>query len=326
MKAPRFWDQGGILPCCFRRSPRCATDATARRLARPGWRAPVPVICCGNASVGGTGKTTLALDLGARLIARGRRPAFLTRGYGGGGGGARQVAVQDDAAEMGDEPLLLAALAPTFAGADRAATARLAVAAGADVLILDDGLQNPTLAKDAALLVIDGEMGFGNSRVIPAGPLREPVANAAARCRAAVLIGPDRRDALTALPAGLPVLRASLRATEEAAEFAGKPVLAFAGIGRPDKFFATLAEAGAVIVARHAFADHHRYTAAELARLHAQAEAAGAIPVTTPKDAVRLPPAERAESAASGWRWTGRTKPPWRHCSTPCYAPPDDAP
>src|SRR6185295_6477230 len=171
-------------------------------------------------------------------------------------------------------------LAPTYAGADRAATARLAVAEGADVLVLDDGLQNPLLAKDLSFLVIDGETGFGNGRAIPAGPLREPAAAAAARCHAAVLIGPDRRGSLAALPPDLPVLPASLHAPREASDLAGQRVLAFAGIGRPDKFFTTLAETGATIAARRAFADHHRYTAPELATLLDTAARLRAIPVT----------------------------------------------
>ena len=154
---------------------------TARRVARPGWRAPVPVICCGNATAGGAGKTTLALDLGARLAQR--RVAFLTRGHGGRARGVHLVdPSRDGAALVGDEALLLAEARPTWVAADRAAGARAAVAAGAGVLVMDDGLQNPTLAKDLSFLVIDGGTGFGNGRVMPAGPLREPVATAAVRC------------------------------------------------------------------------------------------------------------------------------------------------
>ena len=189
---PRFWRRDGVLPRLL--SPFAAVTAavTARRVTRPGWHAPVPVICCGNVTVGGAGKTTVALDLGARLVARGQTVHFLLRGYGGTVRGPHRVAAGDTAAEVGDEALLLAAVAPTWIGADRVASARAAVAAGAEVLVLDDGLQNPGLHKDLSLLVVDGTSGFGNGRVLPAGPLREPVAAGAARCQAAVLIGPDR--------------------------------------------------------------------------------------------------------------------------------------
>ncbi len=169
MRAPAFWQSDGVLPRLLSPLAALVAGATARRVAQPGWRAPVPVVCCGNAGVGGAGKTTLALDLGARLQRRGAAVAFLTRGYGGRVRGTARVGDGDDAAEMGDEALLLAAVAPTFVGPDRAAGARAAVADGATVLVMDDGLQNPGLVKDLAFLVIDGAAGFGNGRVLPAG-------------------------------------------------------------------------------------------------------------------------------------------------------------
>jgi tetraacyldisaccharide 4'-kinase len=271
---------------------------TARRVARPGWRAPVPVICCGNATAGGAGKTTLALELGARLA--GRHVAFLTRGHGGRVRGVHRVdPARDDAATVGDEALLLAQCAPTWVAADRAAGARAALADGAGVLVMDDGLQNPGLAKDLSILVVDGGAGFGNGRVIPSGPLREPVAAAAARCAAAVLIGADHSGALAALPPGLPVLRAGLE-QQDTAGLAGRRVLAFAGIGIPEKFFAGLRAAGVVLVETASFADHHPYTAAEIERLLARAGAADALAVTTPKDAVRLSPELRARVRVVG--------------------------
>ena len=292
MRAPGFWQQDGLLPALLAPAAALWAAAATRRAARPGWRAPVPVICCGNATVGGAGKTTLALDLGARLRQRGRAVAFLTRGYGGRVTGVLRVdPARHDAALVGDEPLLLAAVAPTYVAADRAAGARAAIAQGADVLVMDDGLQNPTLAKDLALLTIDGAGGFGNGRVLPAGPLREPLAAAASRCQAAVLIGADCTGALARLPPALPVLRADLVAADH--DLAGQRVAAFAGIARPEKFFASLAAAGAEVVQATGFPDHHRFTADELAALLAGAARRGARPVTTRKDAVRLPPALR---------------------------------
>jgi tetraacyldisaccharide 4'-kinase len=284
---PEFWRRDGLLPWLLSPLAMATAAVTARRLARPGWRAPVPVICCGNATVGGAGKTTLALDLGARLAAKGTAVHFLLRGYGGSVRGPHRVGPGATAEQVGDEALLLHALAPTWVGSDRVASARAAVAAGAQALVMDDGLQNPSLHKDLSLLVIDGPAGFGNRRVLPAGPLREPLATAAARCQAAVLIGEDATGATAGLPC--PVLRAALRPGPEVAAYAGRRVLAFAGIGRPEKFFAMLAEAGAVVARAAPFPDHYRYTTAETDRLLREAEKLGAAAVTTPKDAVRLP-------------------------------------
>ncbi len=292
MRPPAFWagPRDSLPARLLAPIGAVAAAATARRVARPGFRAPVPVICCGNVTLGGAGKTVVALDIVQRLVMAGRRAHVLLRGYGGAARGPRRVQPGDDSAIVGDEALLLAALAPTWIGADRAASARAAIAAGADTLVLDDGLQNPTLAKDLSLLVIDGGSGFGNARVMPAGPLREPVAAGAARCHAAVLIGPDGTNAAALLPARLPVLRARLVPGPEVAALAGRQVLAFAGIGRPEKFFATLTEAGARLVAAVSFPDHHPYRAAEIRRLLDRAARLGAVPVTTAKDAVRLPP------------------------------------
>jgi tetraacyldisaccharide 4'-kinase len=299
MRAPGFWQHDGVLARLLAPASIVYAATTARRLSRPGWRAPVPVICCGNATVGGSGKTTLALDLGARLQRRGVGVAFLSRGYGGRARGPLRVEPgQHDAATVGDEALLLAACAPTWIGADRAASARAAVAAGAQALIMDDGLQNPTLEKTLPLLVIDGAGGLGNGRVLPAGPLREPLAAAAARCRAAVLIG----GGTVALPRGLPVLRAKLAPLPEARALAGRRVLAFAGIGRPDKFFNLLEQIGATLIARHPFPDHHFYPDREVAALLDAAARAGAVAVTTPKDAARLTRAQRAAVTVVGVR------------------------
>jgi len=303
MTPPTFWQQDGVLPWLLAPAAAVAARLTAQRVARSGWRAPVPVLCCGNAGVGGAGKTTVALDLARRLAARGVAVHCLTRGYGGRSRGVLRVdPARHDAGLVGDEPLLLAAVAPTWVAADRAAGARAAVAAGAQALLMDDGLQNPTLARDVALLVVDGAVGFGNGRVIPAGPLREPVATAAARCRAAVLVGPDAAGARDVLPPGLPVLTATL---EPDAALPGTRVLAFSGIARPSKFHATLRQAGAAIAECMDFPDHHRFTRAELERVLARATALGAMPVTTPKDAVRLPGAVRSRVRVVGvsLRW-----------------------
>ena len=289
ISAPAFWrDDNWVSRLLSPLSPLGAA-ITARRVARLGWQASVPVICCGNATVGGAGKTTLTLDLANRLTARGIAVHILLRGYGGAARGPRRVMRDDTAGLAGDEALLLAAAAPTWTGADRAASAKQAIAAGARVLLMDDGLQNSTLVKTGSLLVVDGATGFGNGRVLPAGPLREPVAQAAARCRAAVLIGPDTSFVRQSLPAGLPVLAAGLEQDATVRDLRGQPVFAFAGIAIPDKFFLTLEQAGVHVIGRARFPDHHMFTEAERADLLARARKRDAVLVTTPKDAVRLP-------------------------------------
>lgn len=288
MREPAFWQHDGVLPRLLSPAAALYARATARRMARPGWVAPIPVLCIGNAGVGGAGKTTVVLDLVARLHRRGAAVHCLTRGYRGRAPADEVLRVDpDDRADwVGDEALLLAAAAPTWRGADRARAARAAIAAGATVLVMDDGLQNPSLQPSASLMVVDAAVGFGNGRVLPAGPLREPAGVAAARCRAAILIGDGP---VPALP--IPILRAQLKADTA---LPSVRVYAFAGIGRPGKFHATLQQAGAVLAGHEDFPDHHAYRASELERVFDRAAALFATPVTTPKDAARLDPVERA--------------------------------
>lgn len=299
MMPPRFWQTDTWPARLLAPVGGVVAHLTARRLAKPGWRAPVPVICCGNATVGGAGKTTVALDIATRLQGRGVAVHIISRGYGGRLKGPIRVEPVHTAGMVGDEPMLLAQVAPTWIGADRAASARAAVAAGAEALLMDDGLQNPGLVQDAGLLVIDGATGFGNGRVMPAGPLREPAAAAAARCRAGIMIGMDQRGARAALPAGLPVLDAWL-APDQALH--GQRVLAFAGIARPAKFHATLLQAGATLAGTIDFPDHHKFRLKEFQSILARARHLDATPVTTPKDAVRLPTLWRAQVHAVGVR------------------------
>lgn len=288
MRAPDFWagpGRGGWQAAALSPLSALWRLATRRRLARgipfdPG----IPVICIGNVTAGGTGKTPFALLVAQRLIALGRRPHFLSRGHGGSATGPLQVAGQG-ADVVGDEPLLLARVAPAWIARDRVAGARAIRAAGGDVIVMDDGFQNPALKKSLSFLVLDGGAGLGNGRVIPAGPLREDWAEARARAQAVVIVGAET----WAMPdmGGLPVLRAAIQPAD-AGRFAGRRVFAFAGIGRPGKFFDSLAGAGAEVVGTRPFADHHPYTPAEIEAVRAEARALDAVPVTTAKDAARL--------------------------------------
>ena len=270
---------------------------TARRMARAGLTLPCPVICVGNLVAGGAGKTPTALAVAEMLLAQGRRPAFLSRGYGRASPPDESVLRVDpalhDAARVGDEPLLLAVLAPTYVARDRSAAGRLAVAEGADVLVLDDGLQNPALTKSLSIAVVDGRTGVGNGACIPAGPLRAPLPDQWPHVDAACIVGAGIAGlavARAARAAAIPVWMARLAADETAlSRLRGIRLLAFAGIGHPAKFFATLAEGGLDLAGTRAFPDHHRFTAADLAALQAEATSAGAHLVTTAKDRVRLP-------------------------------------
>ncbi|MCF4164159.1 tetraacyldisaccharide 4'-kinase [Zavarzinia compransoris] len=294
MRAPEFWagpGDGGWPARLLSPLSLIWCGLTRRRLARgPGYDPGVPVICIGNVTAGGTGKTPFAMVVARRLAAMGRQPHFLSRGHGARITAPLRVAGQG-AATVGDEPLLLSRVAPAWVCPDRAAGARAMVAAGADVIVMDDGFQNPSLAKRLSFLVIDGGAGLGNGRVIPAGPLREPWGDAIARAEAVVVVG----TATAPLPdmAGRPVLSAAV-VPLNGDDFRGRRVLAFAGIGRPAKFFETLAATGADVVAGRAFADHHPFAASEIADLKREAAALDAVPVTTAKDFARLDAGARA--------------------------------
>jgi tetraacyldisaccharide 4'-kinase len=270
--------------------------ATVRRMAGDGARAGAPTICVGNFVAGGAGKTPAAIALAQALIADGRRVAFLSRGYRG----ARRVepvlvdANVHNSEIVGDEPLLLAKVAPSWVGADRVRSAAAAVEAGANALVLDDGLQYPELAKDLAIAVVDGESPFGNGLCVPAGPLRAPVAEQARHVHALIVVGGDEAaaQAIAAAVPGKPTLRANLEPDAlAAAPMIGREVVAFAGIARPEKFYATLRRVGALIVAARDFPDHHPYRPREIETLIEEAGRRGALLATTEKDRVRLAPA-----------------------------------
>jgi tetraacyldisaccharide 4'-kinase len=294
LRAPAFWwNEPGLAANLLAPAAALYGAVAAQRLAGRGVRAAVPVICVGDPTLGGGGKTPTVIALAKFLRAAGEKPFIISRGYGGRLSDPTEVdPARVTAGEVGDEPLLLAAVAPTVVAHDRVAGAKLAVARGASALLLDDGFQNPSVAKDCSLLVVDGESGLGNGRVFPAGPLRAPLAAQLARAQAAIVVGngeAGKRAATWARSAGVLVLQATLVPDPAAARsLARTRVLAFAGIARPAKFFNTLSAIGADVVVRHAFPDHHRYSASDANALLAEARANDLQLVTTEKDLVRM--------------------------------------
>ena len=301
MREPAFWWRNAGLAAGLL-APLAAIYGAiaARRMAGPSARAALPVLCVGNFTLGGAGKTPTVMALATMLQQAGERPCCLSRGYGGSLAGPQLVdAHADRAAQVGDEALLLARVAPTIVARDRVAGAAAAAAAGASVVIMDDGLQNASLAKDFTLAVVDGRRGIGNACVFPAGPLRAPLAAQVARSDALLVVGEAAggRDVVGAGEArgivgaarGLPVFHGRL-VPDPAAVMAlkARKVLAFAGIGDPEKFFATAVAAGIAIAQRRAFGDHHRYTAEQAAELIMQAEHDGLALLTTEKDRARM--------------------------------------
>ena len=256
------------------------------------YRSCLPVICIGNFTVGGGGKTPTAIAVAEVLKEAGERPCFLTRGYGGKAQGPVLATKGQDAAEIGDETLLLLAHAPTVVSADRAAGAKLIEGTDATVIIMDDGFQNPQLAKDFNLIVVDSQVGLGNGLVMPAGPLRAPLDKQTPRADALVLIGDGGRAAPLAKSfetANKPVLKARMAPRGDARWLGVLPVIGFAGIANPKKFYATLSRSGARLTGTRSFADHHPYTERQAERLLRWAREWNAMLVTTEKDWVRLP-------------------------------------
>jgi tetraacyldisaccharide 4'-kinase len=292
IREPGFWwrpGTGGLL------TPLSALYGTvaALRMKMPGQRAALPVICLGNLTVGGAGKTPAALAVAYLLLAARERPFFLTRGYGGRLAGPLRVnPAHHGAADVGDEPLLLARLAPTIVARDRPAGANFAQSAGASVIVMDDGLQNPSLAKDLAIVLLDGRRGIGNGHIVPAGPLRAPLGVQLGRAQALVVVGAADGAAAVidrAMRRGIALFHARLEPDPGVvAAIGGRKVLAFAGIGDPEKLFLTLTEAGIEVAERVSFADHHRYSVAEAQDLIARARRSNLMLLTTEKDFARL--------------------------------------
>jgi tetraacyldisaccharide 4'-kinase len=296
MRTPGFWYRdAGALALLLSPLGAAYGAITAWRMRQPGSRAAVPVICVGNPVAGGAGKTPVALAILAGAAVPGERPFALTRGYGGRLSGPILVdPAAHSAADVGDEALLLAEAAPTIVARDRVAGAALATSLGATLIVMDDGLQNPALAKDGSFMVIDGAAGVGNGFCIPAGPLRAPLTAQWPHVDAVILSGAGAAGEHLARMAGKTAHRIKLEpSSEDLAALAGKPLMAFAGIGRPEKFFATLREAGLDLRTTRGFADHHPYSVNDINTLKEEAQASHQVLVTTSKDLVRLPVAAR---------------------------------
>jgi tetraacyldisaccharide 4'-kinase len=303
MREPGFWWRGdGAAARLLAPAGAAYGLVAAWRMAQPGRQAAVPVLCVGNFTVGGSGKTPTAIAVARLLLRSGRRPFFLSRGYGGRLAGPVRIDAQP-ADMVGDEPLLLARIAPTIVARDRPAGAAAAAQAGADAIVMDDGWQNPSLRKDFAIAVLDGRRGIGNGRVFPAGPLRAPLESQLDHADALMVIGRPAAGAERAIAAaqrrGLPRFDGELAPDPAViAKLASAQVLAFAGIADPDKFFATLETGGIAVAARRNFPDHHRFTEREVAELLALAHRERLILVTTEKDLARLAGDPRARELA----------------------------
>ena len=272
------------------------------RAASP-YRSKLPVICVGNFTMGGAGKTPMALKLASLLCEAGLKPGFLTRGYGGSERGPHLIDSEADGADrVGDEPQLLGRAAPTVVSRDRPAGAKLFETLGVDVIVMDDGFQNPSLEKDFSLIVVDAGTSVGCGHVFPLGPLRASLAFQFKKADAVVILGgPDRTDAAQLIEQNsqqfrstpLPVLNARI-VPVVAGELRDRQFLAFCGIGRPGKFFDTLRDADITAVKSVSFPDHHPYSEADAKSLLAEAKALDAELVTTEKDHARLKGTEGA--------------------------------
>lgn len=292
MKTPAFWgSQNRLSDMLWPLAALYGLGGTLRRKLTTALTLPVPVICIGNLTAGGAGKTPVALHIGQALKHRNISVFYISRGYGGALRGPVLVdAARHTAEEVGDEPLLLARVLPTVVAKNRVEGATFAMGLGAKMLVMDDGFQNPSIAKTLSFLVVDGRTGFGNGRLMPAGPLRETVADGMRRADAVILIGGEAE-----LPTDKPVFRAAMQPVAGTVPLRGRRMLAFCGIAYPQKFFTMLASLGADLAGSVAFADHYPYRPADLEKLVSQAAQQQAMLVTTAKDAVRLPEAFRGQ-------------------------------
>lgn len=289
MKTPTFWKDKNLISTLLLPLGWGYSAATALRMKlHPAQRVKIPVICIGNITAGGTGKTPTAVTIAKLLQKHGKKPFFVSRGYGGT---LQGVLLRKDgpfvAKEVGDEPLILAQTAPVAIHPNRFNAALIAMHHGADCIIMDDGFQNPTLYKDISLLVIDGGFGLGNMRPVPSGPLREDLTAGLSRASAVLIIGEDKTDIESKIKS-LPIIKAQIQPIMP--HIGNKNIIAFAGIGRPEKFYTSLRDCGFKLINAHDFPDHHFYSQNELEKIIKEAKEKGAEIYTTSKDMVKIPP------------------------------------
>ncbi len=295
LKAPLFWyKRRSFWPFFLFPFAKIWQWAGRKRMQKNGYDASIPVICVGNINMGGVGKTPTVIWLVQELNALGKNPLILTRGFGGREKGPTEVTASQTAEDVGDEALLLSMFASVVVAKNRAEGARFAENLGADIIIMDDGFQNPDLKKDISIIVLDGEIGLGNGQIFPAGPLRESLSDASERADCFLLIGEDRKEIANRI-LGKPIVKAEIKPIEMGLDWRDQAVVAFAGIGRPEKFFATLQKLGARLVKKIALGDHQKISMHLLTRLEKEAKSANAKLVTTEKDAARLPTNWRGE-------------------------------
>lgn len=293
MREPSFWwRKPGVASALLSPFGLAYGAVAGWRMAQPGQSSGLPVVCIGNYHVGGAGKTPLALAIVGMLKDLGEHPFILSRGYGGRLRGPVRVGEHHEAVDVGDEPILLARAAPVIVAANRVAGAALALKSGASVIVMDDGFQNPSLRKDLSIVVVDGGRGLGNEKVFPAGPLRAPLPPQAARTDMLMIVGGgDGASHVAAMVVAQdrPVLHARVVPTNTSIEtLRGRKVLAFAGIGDPERFFATLSASGITVAEKRVFPDHHPFSTEEIEALILRAEREELVPVTTEKDMARM--------------------------------------
>ena len=292
LKAPKFWYKkkdtyisNSLYPLSllFRFGTKLRNIISKKNLSE------IPIICIGNIVVGGAGKTPVALKIGNLLKLNGYNPHFVSRGYGGIESANTLIQSWHSSKSVGDESLLLSEVAPTWIGADRNKSFKLAKEKGADCIIMDDGFQNPTLQKDFSIIVINGEQGFGNKRVIPSGPLRESISRGISRANLVIVIGEISEDVKNKIPKSIPIIHANFEISNKNKIFRNQKITAFAGIAYPDKFYNSLVEQGAIIEKKISYPDHHIFDENDMLNLAEIANLTKSILVTTKKDYVRIP-------------------------------------
>lgn len=286
MKTPSFWQHKNFLAKLLTPLGELYALATKMRLKiKKPQKVDIPVICIGNLTAGGTGKTPTAISLALLLQNAGLYPNFISRGYNGTLSNVQVDILRHSPVQVGDEPLLLARIAPTFINADRYQAALSAQKNQAECILMDDGFQNPGLYKDLSFIVIDGTFGFGNKKCIPAGPLREHIKDGLKRAQAVLMIGSDEYNLSSTI--SLPLFRGKIVAQKP--KLKNNRVIAFAGIGHPQKFYTSLQELGIEIIQTFDFPDHHSYTESELIQILNEAKLNKAEVITTSKDFVKIP-------------------------------------